>query len=50
MNSLGFVADARPGDQVSVHWSWACEVLAPEAFARLRTTTQRCLALANLTV
>ena len=47
---MGFVADAQPGDQVSVHWSWACEVLAPEALARLRAATQRRLALANLAV
>lgn len=50
VDGLGFVADARPGDQVSVHWSWACEVLPPEAHARLCAATQRCLALANLTV
>jgi len=50
VGGMGFVADAQPGDHVSVHWSWACEVLAPEALARLRAATQRCLALANLTV
>ena len=50
VDGMGFVGDARPGDLVSVHWSWACEVLAPEALARLRTATHRCLALANLTV
>lgn len=50
VDGMGFVGDARPGDLVSVHWSWACEVLAPEALARLRAATHRCLALANLTV
>jgi hypothetical protein len=46
----GFVDDARPGDHVSVHWSWACEVLEPGALGRLRAVTARCLELANLTV
>lgn len=50
VDGMGFVGDARPGDLVSVHWSWACEVLAPEALARLRAATHGCLALANLTV
>ena len=50
VGGMGFVAHAQPGGHVSVHWSWACEVLAPEALARLRVATQRCLALANLTV
>ena len=47
---LGFVAEAQPGDHVSVHWSWACEVLAERSLARLRATTARCLELANLTI
>ncbi|TMC02410.1 MAG: hypothetical protein E6J41_30150 [Chloroflexi bacterium] len=46
----GFVDEACPGDHVSVHWSWACEVLRPGARARLRAVTARCLALANLTI
>jgi hypothetical protein len=44
------VDEARPGDQVSMHWSWACEVLSPRTLARLRAVTGRCLALANLTL
>jgi hypothetical protein len=50
VDGLGFVDDARPGDHVSVHWSWACEVLEPGALARLRHVTGRCLRLANLTI
>lgn len=50
VDGLGFVDRARPGDDVSVHWSWACEVLDPRDLARLRAVTARCLELANLTV
>lgn len=50
VDGRGFVDEARPGDHVSVHWSWACEVLEPDALARLRAVTARCLELANLTV
>ncbi|MGH9107162.1 MAG: DUF6390 family protein [Acidimicrobiales bacterium] len=46
----GFVGGARPGEYVSVHWDWACEVLAPTALSRLRAATERCLALANETM
>jgi len=46
----GFVDEVRPGDHVSVHWSWACEVLKPGELARLRAVTTRCLELANLTI
>ena len=49
-NGLGFVDGAAPGDEVSVHWSWACEVLEPDDLASLRAATARCLELANLTV
>jgi len=47
---LGFVAAAKPGDWVSVHWSWACEVLGPSALSRLRASTAHHLALANQTI
>jgi Family of unknown function (DUF6390) len=46
----GFVAGARPGDQVSVHWNWACEVLSPRDVGHVRAMTARCLELANLTL
>jgi hypothetical protein len=50
VDGRGFVDDARPGDRVSVHWSWACEVLEPDALARLQAVTVRCVELANLTI
>jgi hypothetical protein len=50
VDGRGFVDRARPGDHVSVHWSWACEVLDPGALARLQAVTARCLELANLTI
>ena len=50
VDGRGFVDEACPGDQVSVHWSWACEVLKPAEQARLQSMTARCLELANLTI
>ena len=46
----GFIDDSKPGDVVSVHWSWACDRLTPSALARLRQATDSCLALANQTM
>jgi uncharacterized protein DUF6390 len=50
VEGLGFADDARPGDTVSVHWNWACDVLTPSALARLARITQRYIALANETL
>lgn len=50
LDGRGFVAEARPGDSVSVHWSWACEALDARSLARLQAATARCLELANLTI
>ena len=50
LDGRGFVDGARPGDHVSVHWSWACEVLDARSLGRLRAVTARCLELANLTI
>lgn len=46
----GFTDDAHPGDVVSIHWNWACEVLTPHALRRLRDNTARYIALANQTL
>jgi hypothetical protein len=46
----GFIDEARLGDMVSVHWSWACDRLTPGALHRLRQATDQCLALANKTI
>lgn len=47
LGGRGFVDGAEPGAHVSLHWSWACEVLGTSALARLRAATERCLRLAN---
>ncbi|HYM65669.1 MAG TPA: DUF6390 family protein [Patescibacteria group bacterium] len=46
----GFVDGVKAGDTVSIHWSWACDVLDAGALTRLRRATDRSLALANLTI
>lgn len=43
----GFIGDVAPGDVVSIHWNWACEVLDPLRLERLIATTRRELAIAN---
>ena len=47
---LGFVNGAGPGDFVSIHWTWACDLLSGSALDRLRSATKRSLDLANLTI
>lgn len=46
----GFVAGARVGDTVSIHWNWACDVLTASALGRLQRATKRCLELSNQTI
>ena len=46
----GFVAGARAGDTVSIHWNWACDVLSTSALKRLQRATTSCLALSNQTI
>lgn len=48
--NAGYVAAARPGDVVSMHWSWACEVLTPAELKRLRAVTDSALAVCNRTL
>jgi hypothetical protein len=50
IDGRGFADEAQPGDVVSIHWNWACEVLKPAALSCLMTETQRSLALANQTM
>jgi hypothetical protein len=50
VDGRGFVDAARPGDWVSLHWSWACEVLSPPRLANLRRYNAYHLALANQTI
>jgi hypothetical protein len=46
----GFADNAQPGDYVSIHWNWACEVLKAPALRRLMGATRRYMALANQTL
>jgi hypothetical protein len=46
----GYVGAVKPGDAVSIHWSWACEVLAGSGLARLQAATAAALARANQTL
>ena len=50
IDGRGFVDDAQPGDWVSLHWSWVCEVLSPRQQANLARFTDYHLTLANQTV
>jgi hypothetical protein len=46
----GFADAAAPGDWVSLHWSWVCEVISADQQRRLARETERHLRLANETV
>lgn len=46
----GFADNAAPGDWVSLHWSWVCEVLTPRQQANLARYTGYHLALASQTI
>ena len=50
IDGRGFADDAQPGDAISIHWTWACEVLTAAALQRLMAATRRYLALANETL
>ena len=50
VDGRGFVDAARPGDAISIHWSWACDLLDTGALRRLQASTQRYLSLANQTI
>lgn len=46
----GFVPDAGPGDWISIHWGWACDVLSTRQVENLRRYTAHHLAIANQTL
>jgi hypothetical protein len=46
----GFADEARPGDWVSVHWNWVCEVLDERCLRNLERYTRYHLRLANETL
>jgi hypothetical protein len=49
-NGASFVDGVVPGDVISIHWSWACDWLSPDALARLVEWTARHVAIANETM
>jgi hypothetical protein len=40
----------RAGDWVSIHWGWACDLLAAPSLRALQAVTRRAVAHANLTI
>jgi hypothetical protein len=46
----GFTDQAQPGDWVSIHWGWACEVLTDWQRGYLERFTHHNLAIANQTI
>ena len=46
----GFIGDVEPGDVVSIHWDWACDVIDGPTLSRLVATTRRELTIANQTI
>jgi hypothetical protein len=47
VDGIGLAVAVRPGDDVSLHWNWVCDVLRPDQVATLRRITGRVLALTN---
>lgn len=50
IDGRGFADVAQPGDWVSLHWGWVCEVLSDAQRANLERYTRYHLALANTTL
>ena len=50
LSGRGFADDVVPGDWVSIHWGWTCEVLDARRLANLERHSAAHLALANQTV
>lgn len=46
----GFVDSASPGDWISIHWGWACDLLTPVQRDNLSRYTRRHVALCNRTL
>jgi hypothetical protein len=47
IEGVGFIADLRPGDWVSMHWGWLCDRLTPRQLAALRRYTAWQLDITN---
>ncbi len=44
---LAFVDCPQPGDLVSLHWDFVCDVISSRAARRLQRVTEHCLGLVN---
>lgn len=50
IDGQGFVEEVQPGDWISIHWGWACQILTQEQLANLQKWTRYHLNLANQTL
>ena len=50
IDGCGFVDAVRPGDWISIHWGWACQVLSRQQVTNLERWTQHHLTIANQTL
>ncbi len=50
IDGRGFADNAQPGDWVSLHWGWVCEVITPQQQRALAYWTAYHIALANQTL
>lgn len=50
VDDKSFTRQAQVGDWISVHWNWACAVLAPNQVQFLEYYTRHHIQLANLTI
>ena len=50
VDDRGFADRARPGDWLSIHWGWACDVLSVAQARTLERYTRHHLQLANQTI
>jgi len=50
VDGRGFAEEATPGDWVSIHWGWLCEVLDDRQRRNLERYTRYHLAIANQTI
>lgn len=48
VNDKSFIRDLKDGDQVSMHWGWACDILTDSQVNNLKKWTKYNLALANI--
>ena len=49
-DGLGFIDEPAAGDDIAIHWDWACERLDARRLQTLKRWTARELAIANLTL